>query len=193
MKPTTILTLGLLAVAMALPVYAAPQAGASWKSNSALLKELQPSAPIAGFVIEHPKGYKLQKGTFNGIYGLRWTSPVRTDGTQGLLIATWLNLPKKEIDRYSLTQYLGQAMNIAHSHMATWSHTAPEMGTINGHAFLRAYWSGKSRGNQVNMRGFLYVTKTGNKIIEIGSQDYVPDEEKYLSLAEAAILTFKTN
>jgi hypothetical protein len=193
LKPTSILTLGLVALALAFPAFAG-QSGPSWKPSTALLAQLQPSSPVSGFSFKHPKGYTVQKGKLSAtLDGMRWISPVRVDGTQNIIVATWGTIPKKMIGRYPLAVYLGQPLEMARTHVSGWSRTAPEMGTIDGHAFCRAYWSGKNPVHQVNMRGFVYVTIVGNKLVEIGSHDYVPDEEKYLALAEAAILTFKAN
>jgi hypothetical protein len=41
------------------------------------------------------------------------------------------------------------------------------------------------------MRGFSYVARDGNSIIQITSQDLVPEGAAGLPLAEAAVMTFR--
>ena len=46
---------------------------------------------------------------------------------------------------------------------------------------------------KVEMRGFVYVARDGDTIVQFASQDVTPETAKTLSLADAAVHTFKKN
>ena len=74
---------------------------------------------------------------------------------------------------------------------SNWKQEKTETGVINGMNFARIRWEGTEVKNQWDMRGFLYVTRDGDTIIQLASQDLTSETAKSLPLAEASVLTFR--
>ena len=191
MKIISILMSGLLLAAIVLPIFAKPQSIPAWKPDRALVKQLVPAAAFAGCTFLHPNGYQINRRNTAHVHAFDWVSPVREDGSRGVIVVTWMIPPKQELNRLPLNEYLNAALETESTIRIDWNTSPIERGSINGTPFNRVYWTGKDKYNQIPMHGFIYITRVGNKIIEFSSQDFVPTEEKYLALAEASILTFK--
>jgi len=57
--------------------------------------------------------------------------------------------------------------------------------------FARIRWEGTEPTRNWDMRGFVYVARDGDTIVQIASQDLTPETAETLPLAEASALTFK--
>ncbi len=165
----------------------------NWKPAPTLLRQLGQEVRRDTYTLRPPKGYLLlpeeyQKSGFDGVL---WVGRQRADGTRPgltLLIAT----PPSEI-KHSLTpeQALDAHLASIRRNRENWFQSDVQRGRVGGREFIRAYWAGTDTRRGFDLRGFVYLTLDGRRIVTISSQDVAPYEKRTLALAEAAALTFR--
>jgi len=101
-----------------------------------------------------------------------------------------LTPPPGEAD-IKLEDILDRFLKGASEHWRAWIQEPVEAGRVNGLKFIRTRWSGINIATGQPTRGFLYLARDGDIVIQISSQDVEPDHEQPLGLAETAALTFK--
>jgi hypothetical protein len=172
-----------------------PAASTEWKADPASTKKLDKVVPVEEYTIQPPKGYAYQET--DGPMGSKmraWAGPIRKDTSRPSLTLSVLAIPATElakIKELSLEQ-LGEKMLAAVKARRTdWKQEKPEAGMVNGIKFVRIRWTGVATVNNREMKGFQYVAVDGKSIVQIASQDFAPESDASLKLAEAAVLTFK--
>jgi hypothetical protein len=163
-----------------------------WKSNEALLNQLDSAKSIEEFLINPPKGYNSQ--TQSGPHGSRatvWAGPPRHDGTRPQVMILTVTLPPEELNQYNLEQILDELVARLSPQRKDWKLMPTEQGLINGLLFARTRWSGTDIPTGRKMHGFNYVTIVGEKVVQLSSQDVEPHHKEALELAESSALTFK--
>jgi predicted Zn finger-like uncharacterized protein len=166
--------------------------GADWRPEAAMLDRLAPETTVEGYRVRPPKGYTLkvmQKVTSKG-YG--WAGPRGAGGTHSQFLISVASPLPAEYANLTLEQMLDRMMKAVELRNAQgWTRTPTERGQINGLPFVRTYWSGFSSTLGRKMHGFWYLTRDGQTLVMLMSQDAEPGHEEPLKLAEAAALTFK--
>jgi hypothetical protein len=165
-------------------------------ADPAVVKKLGSAVVVEGYSIQIPKGFqKMQAPNAPGPMKMAgWIGPERRDKTRPSLTMNVMTLPPGEVEKMkgmSLEQLSERLIQGVKRIRTNWKQEQPEKSTINGIEFVRINWSGTNTENNREMRGFAYVARDGDKILQISSQDIVPDGEKELPIAEAAILSFK--
>ncbi len=169
---------------------------AGWAPDRAVLKQLGPAVAVEKYTLRVPKGYEMQQCA-NAPAGVRvcgWTGAARSDGTKPSLTMNMVTLPRAEQEKYkniSLEQLAERMIGGIKRQRANWKQEKTETGVINGMDFARIRWEGTEPRNQWEMRGFIYIARDGDNIIQLASQDMAAASERALPLAEASILTFK--
>jgi hypothetical protein len=167
-----------------------------WKADPAAVKRLGSVVDFEGYSIQIPKGFqKLQSPAGSGSMRLAgWIGSERRDKTRPSLTISVVTPPSSEVEKIKampLEQLSNQLIQSVKRKRANWKQDAPEKSTINGIEFVRINWSGTHIDVDREMRGFSYFARDGDKVLQISSQDIVPDGEKDLPITEAAILSFK--
>jgi hypothetical protein len=171
---------------------------AEWTPDPASLKGLGAAVAVEKYTVRVPKGYDLQRPN-NAPPGVRiwgWTSAARRDGTKGSVTMNLLTLPAAEQAKFkslTLEQLADRLIGGVKRQRTNWTQERTENGVINGMNFVRIRWKGTDPRRNAEMRGFAYVARDGDTIVQIASQDLMPETDKALSLAEASALTFKKN
>jgi hypothetical protein len=156
-----------------------------WKSNEALVDQLDSAKEIEGFLINPPKGYSwLAQPGPEGSKITGWSGVMRPDKTRAQLLVLTVTLPREELKKYNLEQILDELVASTGQQRKNWQRTPTEKGLINGLIFVRTFWSGTDIG-------LGYVTLVGEKIIQLSSQDVEPHHKEALELAESSVFTFK--
>lgn len=164
----------------------------TWKSNKALLNQLDSAKEIEGFLINPPKDYtRLTELGPEGSKITGWAGLPRPDKTRAQLVILTFTLPKEELKMYNLEQILDELVASAGQQRKDWQRMPTEKGLINGLLFARTRWSGTDIRLGRKMYGFNYVTLVGEKVIQLSSQDIEPHHKEALELAEASAFTFK--
>jgi hypothetical protein len=170
--------------------------GPEWKADPVAVKKLGSVIDFEGYSIQIPKGFqKLQAPEGAGSMKLAgWIGPERRDKTRPSLTMCVVSPPSSEIEKIrgmSLEQLSDRLIQGVKRKRANWKQNAPERSSINGIEFVRINWSGTNTDVNREMRGFSFIARDGDKILQISSQDIVPDGEKDLPITEAALLSFK--
>jgi hypothetical protein len=169
---------------------AARSAGDSWRPTADLLPRLAEPQRVGPYQLHPPIGYRPQDRV--NVWGDRtraWLGTPRSDGTQPRVVLT-LASPRIEAAAPSLEEILGQILARIRQPLRNWTESPPESGTLDGIAFVRAYWQGTEATTGRGMRGFYYFARDGQTPIYISSEDVAPHSREALALAEAAVLTF---
>ena len=163
-----------------------------WKSNEALVNQLDSAKEIEGFLINPPKGYNwLTQPGPEGSKIIGWSGATRPDKTRAQLLVLTVTLPKEELKKYNLEQILDSLVASTGQERNDWQRTRTEKGLINELLFVRTFWSGKDIRLGRKIYGFSYVTLVGEKLIQLSSQDVEPHHKEALELAESSVFTFK--
>jgi hypothetical protein len=169
---------------------------AKWAPDPAILKQLGRAAAVENYMIRIPKGYEVQQAK-NAPAGMRmwgWTGPDRTDGTKPSITMSLLTIPpaeREQVKSLSLEQLAEKLVGGKQRMLTNWKPKNTEKGVINGMDFARIHWRGSDPRRGSDMRGFLYVARDGDNIVQIASQDLMPETDKALSLAETSVYTFR--
>ena len=166
----------------------------SWKPDPALLEELGEEVEVGDYRIRPPRDYRrLPAVSAQGRPGDRvymWLGPARADGARPQLTVLHVTSPPDEADN-DLEAILDKRLKRAREHWRAWIQEPVEAGRVNGLKFVRTRWGGINIATGQPTRGFVYLARDGNTVIQISSQDVEPDHEQPLQLAETAALTFK--
>ena len=148
------------------------------------------------YTVRIPKGYEMQQAT-NPPAGMRvwgWTGAARRDGTKPSITMNLLTVPaeqQEKIGNLSLDQLAERLIGGLKRQRTNWKQEKTEKGVINGMNFVRIRWEGTEPTKNWDMRGFVYIARDEDTIVQIASQDLTPETEKALPLTEASVLTFK--
>jgi hypothetical protein len=166
----------------------------SWKPDPALLGDLGEEVEVGDYRIRPPRDYRrlpavsAQGRPGDSVY--IWLGPARADGAVPRLRVLLLTPPPGEADN-DLEDILDKFLKGAREHWRAWIQESVEAGRVNGLKFVRTRWSGISIATGQPTRGFIYLARDGETVIQISSQDVEPDHEQPLRLAETAALTFR--
>jgi hypothetical protein len=165
---------------------------ADWKPEAAMLDRLAPETTVEGFRVRPPKGYTLKVMPKTTSKGYGWAGPRSAGGTRSQFLMSVASPLPPEYSNLTLEQMLDRMMTAMQGRNAQgWTRTPTERGRINGLPFVRTYWSGISSTLGRKMHGFWYLTRDGQTLVMLMSQDAEPGYQEPLKLAEAAALTFK--
>lgn len=176
------------------------QAEKKWTPDASKLANLQNESNLSNFgeyTLRPPKGYIFQQlppipsQIQLNISGGAWVGSVRSDGTRAQLMINIIKTPSNQLSKYSPDDRLSKRVNANAMYYQNWKRTETERGKIGDISFVRAYWHGIHKKTNHRMHGFCYVANTGREMIYLSSQDVEPHHKNSLSLAEAAVLTFK--
>ena len=188
-RPAVAVVLACVVLAVTIGAVAQP-AGDSWRPSPDLLPRLAPADPVGVYQLRPPPGYQPQdREGPSGTRSRAWVGATRPDGTRPYVMVT-LAVPPAEAAPPTLAELLGRMLTPLRQRRRNWTESRPEMGTLGGIAFARAYWRGTDAATRLPMHGFNYVALDGPTIINISSQDVAPHIREALALAEAAVLTF---
>jgi hypothetical protein len=173
---------------------AAPSA--EWAPSPAALKQLGVAESADRYSLRVPKGYEFQqaKNAPDGVSAWAWTGGARRDGTKPSITMMLITVPptqREQTRKLSLEQLADKLLAGVKRQRTNWKQEKTETGVINGMKFARIFWEGTEPTRNWQMRGFIYVARDGNSIIQMASQDISTESPKSLTLAEAAVLTFK--
>lgn len=169
---------------------------AAWTPEPVSLKGLGAAETLEKYTIRIPKGYKLQRPN-NAPAGSRmwaWTGAPRSDESRGSLMMILLTFPpaqREQLSQPSLEQFVEKMVAAVKKQRTNWNQQKIENGVINGIRFARVRWEATDSRTQSPMRGFIYVARDGDTLVQFTSQDFEPETDNALPLAEASVLTFK--
>ena len=171
-----------------------PSAG--WSPDPAILKQLGAAVTVEKYTLRIPKGYEMQqaKNTPASMKAWGWTGAARKDGSKPSVTLTMVELPAEQIEKtknLSLEQLADLMIGGMKRQRTNWKQEKAEEGTISGMNFVRIRWEATEPTRKLDMRGFVYVARDGDTIVQIASQDVTPETAKTLPLAETSVLTFK--
>lgn len=174
----------------------AAKRNAEWTPEAASLKGLSGPDALEKYTIRIPKGYEVQRpnNTPPGVRIWGWTGAVRANGSKGSLSVNLLTLPpaqRQQFSKLTLEQLAERLIGGVKRQRTNWKQEKIENGMINGVPFARIRWHGTDPRTQSDMRGFTYVARDGDTVVQLASQDYMPETDNALSLAEASVLTFQ--
>jgi hypothetical protein len=184
-----VLAAGTTALAQAQASAPLPQ----WSPSPALLKKLGAPVNVEGFLFRPPENYKLvipDEKVPEGVSSFFWVGPQRQDKTQPILMVNLIVPTADEPRDLTLAQVATRLLKGIHEARRDWTQTPMETGLIQGLKFVRVGWTGVSTKEKRKMQGWLMVTRAGDTLIELASQDIVPYTQEALPLAETSARTF---
>jgi hypothetical protein len=190
--PSRLAVAGVLAcVVVSIAIGAVGQpASDSWRPSPDLLPRLAPADHVGVYQLRPPIGYQPQdREGPSGVLTRAWVGASRSDRTHPYVMMT-LAVSPAEAAPLPLEEILGRMLTPLRQRRRNWTESPPEMGTLGGIAFARAYWTGTDAATRLPMHGFSYVALDGPTVIHISSQDVAPHIREALALAETAVLTF---
>jgi hypothetical protein len=190
---------GVMSIVLGIALEASGQRtkkSAEWMASPAALKQLGVAESVDTYSIRIPKGYELQQGknTPPGVQAWAWTGPARSDGTKSSITMMLISLTPQQAEQFkalSLEQLTEKLLGGVKRQRTNWKQEKAEKGEINGLKFARIRWEGTEPTKNWDMRGFIYVARDGNSIVQLASQDLSTESRKSLALAEPSVLTFK--
>jgi hypothetical protein len=123
-----------------------------------------------------------------------WTGATRPDGSKASVTMNLMTLPPAQQEQFRKLTLENLAEKMAGGvkrQRTNWKQKKIETGAINGMPFARLRWEGTDPRRQWEMRGFVYVARDGDTLVQLTSQDVMPETDNALALAEASVLTFK--
>lgn len=165
-----------------------------WTPSPALLKQLDPTVSVEGFLLQPPAEYKLlvpDSGLPAGVSSYIWVGPGRKDGTHSVLMLNFLIPANDQMQNLTLNQLADGLLLEIKEARRDWTQTPAETGTIQGMKFVRIGWTGIDRVEKRKMWGWMMVAHEGDTIIQLVSQEVSPKALASLDLAEAAARTLK--
>jgi hypothetical protein len=170
---------------------------AEWAPDAVILKQLGAAVPVEKYTLRLPKEYEEAQKPENappGVSAWAWTGAARRDGTKPSITLLLLTLPaaqQEKIKNLPLDELADRMIGGVKKNRTNWKQAKLEKGVINGVNFARIRWEGTEPKQNWEMRGFVYVARDGDTIVQIASQDIKPETEKALPITEASALTFK--
>lgn len=176
----------------------APSGCAAWRSDPRLAHALGPEVRIQGYAMRLPGGYREALPP-RGAPGLPqpilnthvYTRAGLGDGNAPIL--TVAITPADSANALSLDDAMAAKISPLKHSLRNCVQSPVEHGTIGGLRFARAYFQGTRPGpsGPIAARGVIYVAIDSREIIEMQADASGPDAQAALSLAEAALLTFR--
>ncbi len=166
-----------------------------WSPDRALDKQLGKPAKVGEYTLQPPRNYSMRKmdatNAPKGIWGFAWLGAGRKDGTHPTLILSLIAAPEGAAQKYTPDKLAERLVEGVKRRRTDWQQDKTEQGIVNNLTFARIRWTAIEPSLNREMQGFLYAALDGNTIIQVTSQDVLPDAKQTLALAEAAVLTFK--
>ena len=170
----------------------AKETTATWKNDASAATKLGPAEKVDGFLIDPPKGYLRvvppgpEDTKFTG-----WVSDSRADGTRAQLVVMTFT-PSGEVHQADLEPGLKALIDNMQAGRRDRKQGAYEHGSINGLPFVRTRWEAFDTTVGRTIFAFNYLTFVRGTVVQISSQDVEPYQKSALELAEASVLTFRT-
>ena len=168
-----------------------------WKADPAAVKKLGAAASFEGYVLRVPDGYELLEAEKKLPASMKmsgWGGPKRADRSRPSVLLYIMTLPKDDpehLRNLTLEQMSEMLTHTLRNETKKCKTDGPERSKINGIDFIRIRWSGIGIESNRETKGLIYLGRDGDRILQLTSKDFVPEGEKDLPLAEAAILSFK--
>jgi hypothetical protein len=194
--PTRLIAPVLIVTSVLLPLEAPGQKVASvpeWMPDKDQVKNLAAAKDLGGYSIRPPKSFERQelpKQAPNSRM-FAWAGARRQDGTRPSFTGTLYTPPAGQDPDRNLDQITNVFLEAIKRRHTDWRAEKPEDGIVNGLKFVRVRWKGTEQASGAEKEGILYIAKDGGTIIQLATQDVVPETKKALPLGEAALLTFK--
>jgi hypothetical protein len=195
--PEFVVPLIVLSVFATLPVSGQTgDAAKAWRPDKKLVERLAKEEVVEGYAFRPPAGYRLERPEIpkNMVHVLKiygWVGKKREDGTRPTIMVNTVLPGTGKPFTLTAEQAADNLLNAIKQGHTDWRQDKPEKGVVNGMDFVRVRWSGISSTKNRRMRGFIYLAFDGPKMLRLTSQDYVPEDEKSLPLAEASALTIR--
>ena len=84
---------------------------------------------------------------------------------------------KEQFKKLTLEDLAEKMAGAVKKPMSDWKQEKVETGTINGIPFARLRWQANDPRRQARMRGFVYVARDGDTLIQLTSQDLTPETD----------------